>query len=49
MRVKVRNSRMEGRGILSLQYRKLDVQLMGCSLEEVYDAHELEAAYKELV
>lgn len=25
------------------------MQLMGCSLEEVYDAHELEAAYRELV
>lgn len=25
------------------------MQLMGCSLEEVYDDHELEAAYQELI
>lgn len=25
------------------------MQLMGCSLEEVYDASELEAAYQELI
>ena len=25
------------------------MQRMGCSLEEVYDEHELEAAYQELI